>query len=171
MRGRPVRLLVASAAAVLLASVATPARAAEGVLPVAGPVARQFDPPDQPWLAGHRGVDLLVSAGTPVGAAMAGRIGFAGLVAGKPVVTVIHGSLRTTYEPVTATRTVGEPVGRGETIGILQEGHSCAGGSCLHWGLKEGDVYLDPMLLVTRPEVRLLSEEAAALARERAAGR
>ena len=159
------------AVAALLSVVGAAAVAAEAVLPVPGDVARRFDPPDEPWLAGHRGVDLLAPPGTPVRAAMAGTIGVAGLVAGKPVVTVLHGALRTTYEPVTATRAAGEAVRRGDVIGILQEGHSCPGGECLHWGLKEGDSYLDPMLLVERPDVRLLSDEAAALARARAAAR
>lgn len=134
---------------------AEPAGAA-GTRPVDGPVVRGFDPPAEPWQRGHRGVDLAASPGTPVRAAAGGRIGFAGEVAGKPVVTVIHGGLRTTYEPVRATLPAGHRVGAGALIGILEQGHLCGAGHCLHWGLRRGDTYLDPMLLLERPRVRLL---------------
>lgn len=156
---------------VLLWSVAVPAGAFDAVLPVSGEVVRDFDPPAQRWLAGHRGVDLRAAPGTRVRAAMAGRVGFVGVIGDKPVVTVLHGGLRTTYEPVVASVAEGERVAVGEVIGELAEGHTCPGGWCLHWGLKQGDTYLDPMLLIRRPEVRLLPDEAVALARARAAER
>ena len=57
-----------------------------------------FDRPPQNWLPGHRGVDLVGQAGDQVLAAGNGVITFAGLVAGKGVVVIKHGSLRTTYE-------------------------------------------------------------------------
>ncbi len=138
-----------------------------GVRPVDGPVIRGFDPPDQPWLAGHRGVDLRAAVGTAVHAAADGRIGFAGEVGGKPVVTVVHGGLRTTYEPVHASVSAGDRVTAGAVIGHLVDGHDCGGGdTCLHLGLLRGDSYLDPLLLFERPEIRLLSEtDAAAIAR------
>ena len=37
-----------------------------------------FDPPASPWLAGHRGVDLLGAVGQPVRASLAGTVVFAG---------------------------------------------------------------------------------------------
>jgi murein DD-endopeptidase MepM/ murein hydrolase activator NlpD len=135
--------------ATLLALVAPTARAADGVPPVDGPVARGFDPPDERWQAGHRGVDLRADVGAVVVAAVGGTISFAGRVAGKPVVVVDHGDgLRTTYEPVLARVAVGTRVGAGSTIGVLAAGHDCPGGSCLHWGLKRGDTYLDPLSLL-----------------------
>jgi murein DD-endopeptidase MepM/ murein hydrolase activator NlpD len=150
--------------AVLWAGGAAPAAraAARAVLPLAGPVARGFDPPGQPWLPGHRGVDLLGAAGTEVVAAMAGRVVFAGTVAGREVVVVSHGELRTTYLPVRPLVGVGTAVVAGEVIGRLQAGHACPGGSCLHWGLKRGDTYLDPLSLLDATEVRLLPAGAAA---------
>lgn len=145
--------------AVAAAPVAT--AAGRAVLPLAGPVVRGFDPPDQPWLSGHRGVDLLGAVGTEVVAAMAGRIVFAGTVAGRGVVVVSHGALRTTYLPVRPLGSVGTAVQAGEVIGRLVAGHSCAGGSCLHWGLKRGAEYLDPLSLLDDPEVRLLPADAS----------
>jgi murein DD-endopeptidase MepM/ murein hydrolase activator NlpD len=139
------------------------AAAGTGVLPLAGPVVRSFDPPDQPWLPGHRGVDLLGTVGAEIVAAMAGRVVFAGMVAGRSVVVVSHGSLRTTYLPVRPLVRVGQQVGTGEVIGRLEAGHGCPGGTCLHWGLKRGDTYLDPLSLLDAGPVRLLPETAAAL--------
>lgn len=136
--------------------------AGSAVLPVAGPVVRGFDPPDQPWLPGHRGVDLLGAVGTEVGAAMAGRVVFAGTVAGQGVVVVSHGELRTTYLPVRPLVPVGTQVSAGQPIGRLRAGHPCPGGTCLHWGLKRGDAYLDPLSLLDEAEVRLLPSDAAA---------
>src|SRR5690242_19929717 len=74
-------------------------------------VVRPFDPPPQPWLPGHRGVDLAAGAGAPVYAAGAGTVRFAGQVAGRGVVSVDHaGGLRTTYEPVTPAVAEGQAV-------------------------------------------------------------
>ena len=64
-------------------------------------VVRRFDPPAQRWLSGHRGVDLDAQEGSTIFAAGAGTVAFAGKVAEKNVVSIDHGSLRTTYEPVT----------------------------------------------------------------------
>lgn len=120
--------------------------------PLAGtaPVLRPFQPPPTPYAAGHRGVDLGGGAGAAVLAAGAGVIGYAGSLAGRGVVTVVHGALRTTYEPVAAVVHVGQPVRSGETIGRLQPptGHCGAGRACLHWGLLRGTVYLDPLALL-----------------------
>ncbi len=133
-----------------------PAAAASAVAPLPGPVVRSFDPPDQPWLAGHRGVDLLGTVGADVVAAMAGRVVFAGTLAGRGVVVVSHGALRTTYLPVNPSVAVGVQVGTGQVIGRLAGGHRCPGGTCLHWGLKRGEAYLDPLSLLDAGPVRLL---------------
>ena len=156
------RLWPAVLALTLLAWAAEAAPAAAvGVRPVDGAVARGFDPPARPWLPGHRGVDLLGTPGTPVRAAAAGRIGFTGEVAGKPVVTVVHGALRTTYEPVRAVVSATAMVSAGQVIGVLEPGHRCGDRVCLHWGLRRGEVYLDPLLLLERPRVRLLPAAVA----------
>jgi len=127
--------------------------------PVAPPqVVRRFDPPPQPWLAGHRGVDLAAAPGAEVHAAGGGTVSFAGSVAGRGVVSVVHaGGLRTTYEPVTATVHTGEAVTAGQSLGALEAGHpGCPVAACLHWGLRRGEQYLDPLALLGLGRVRLL---------------
>ena len=91
---------------------------------------------------------------------MAGRVTYAGVLAGRGVVVVSHGALRTTYLPVHPTVAVGQSVKKGEAIGTLESGHACPGGACLHWGLKRGDQYLDPMSLLNLAPLRLLPQAA-----------
>lgn len=160
-----IRLMVVLLAVCWLWAVGPPpaiAASRSAVLPLAGPVVRRFDPPDQPWLPGHRGVDLLGVDGAGVAAAMAGRVVFSGTVVGRGVVVVSHGELRTTYLPVRPLVPVGRNVAAGEVIGELQGGHACLGGTCLHWGLKRGEEYLDPLGLFDAGPVRLLPGDAAA---------
>jgi murein DD-endopeptidase MepM/ murein hydrolase activator NlpD len=121
-------------------------------------VTRGFDPPPRPWLAGHRGVDLAGAAGTPALSAAPGVVVFAGTVAGRPLVSVAHaGGLRTTYEPVSALVHPGQAVAAGAPIGILLAGHpGCPVAACLHWGVRRGAEYLDPLALLGLRRVRLL---------------
>jgi murein DD-endopeptidase MepM/ murein hydrolase activator NlpD len=121
-------------------------------------VVRPFDPPAQPWLAGHRGVDLAATPGATVRAAGAGQVRFAGRIAGRPVVSVDHADgLRTTYEPVEPGVRAGDRVSAGSPIGQLAGVHpGCTVAGCLHWGLRRGDVYLDPLSLLGLGQVRLL---------------
>src|SRR3954467_859577 len=113
--------------AVVLASLVVPSPASAAppsVLwgwPLAGEsvVTRPFDPPPTPYAAGHRGVDLAGAAGMPVSAAGAGTVVFAGVVAGRPGVSVEPaGGLRTTYEPVLASVAAGQVVARGSPLGV-----------------------------------------------------
>ena len=120
-------------------------------------VVDDFDPPDDPWGSGHRGVDLAGAVGQPVRSALAGTIAFAGRIAGKSVVSLSHGETRTTYEPVSSTLAVGTAVGAGEAIGRLELPFShCFPSACLHWGWRDDETYFDPLGLVTDGRVRLL---------------
>lgn len=140
------------------------------------PVLAPFAAPPGRYAAGHRGVDLAAAVGQPVRAVGAGVVAFAGQVAGRGVVSVDHpGGLRTTYEPVAATVRAGTRVGRGTVLGTVTAapGH-CLPGTCLHWGLRRGEAYLDPMGLVTGwAGVRLLPVRAVTAGRAgpRRAGR
>ncbi|HSI93068.1 MAG TPA: peptidoglycan DD-metalloendopeptidase family protein [Jiangellaceae bacterium] len=142
--------------------------ASEWIWPI-GPgqpaIVRGFDPPELPWEPGHRGVDLLGAEGVVVRAAGSGIVTYAGPVAGVGVVTVTHGELRTTYQPVAVAVTAGDRVGAGDPIGTLTaSGSHCAPSACLHWGLLRGDRYLDPLSLVGRAgRARLLPLGPAAV--------
>ncbi|EFC80566.1 M23 family metallopeptidase [Parafrankia sp. EUN1f] len=120
-------------------------------------VARAFQAPEHPFGPGHRGVDLSSPPGSPVAAARSGVVGFAGWVGDRWVVTVVHGSLRTTYEPVRPLVHEGDQVASGERIGLLEAGHSgCPTAACLHWGLLRGAEYLNPLAFFHRIRPRLL---------------
>ncbi|MGK5530263.1 murein hydrolase activator EnvC family protein [Streptomyces sp. URMC 129] len=169
-------VLTALLSVLLLAAPAVPVRPAEPAAPGAGApafgawpvpgaagaarplVARPWDPPPAPWAAGHRGVDLATEAGARVVAPAAGRVSFAGQVAGRGVVTIeLAGGegeavpLRTTLEPVSAGVAEGERVAAGDVVGTVPAGgpFHCAG-PCLHWGLLRGETYLDPLSLLPR---------------------
>lgn len=162
----PAQILILGA--LLGGALAPPADAADparGVLPVSGAsVVGAFDPPLVRWGAGHRGVDLAAPAGASVLAPRDGVVTFAGVLAGRAVLVLTHGATRSTFEPVTSTVPVGAVVTRGQVIGRLDAGHACAAPACLHWGLKRGDDYLNPLSLLLG-EVRLLSDaDAAAIA-------
>jgi murein DD-endopeptidase MepM/ murein hydrolase activator NlpD len=120
-------------------------------------VLRGFAPPAQRWLAGHRGVDLAAAAGQPVHSAGAGTVVHAGHVVDRGVVVVEHGDLRTSYEPIDAVVRRGDMVGQGTVLGTVGAISShCPTTSCLHWGLRRGQIYLNPMLLLRPGPVRLL---------------
>ncbi|GGX97775.1 hypothetical protein GCM10010358_59390 [Streptomyces minutiscleroticus] len=118
-------------------------------------VARGWEPPATAYGPGHRGVDLVSAPGAPVRAVAAGRVSFAGRVAGRGVVSVeLTGTgappLRTTYEPVRASVEKGDAVAAGDVLGVLQVpdlGAHC-GAPCLHWGLLRAETYLNPLSLL-----------------------
>ena len=121
------------------------------------PIVRPYDPPPTPYTKGHRGVDLSAPPGTPVRAITAGRVTFAGTVAGRGVITLslnTDPTLHTTYEPVHPTVTKGDEVTTGEVIGeVAPDGTHCTI-PCLHWGLKRGSAYENPLSLFPQPPRR-----------------
>ncbi|MCX4521583.1 peptidoglycan DD-metalloendopeptidase family protein [Streptomyces anulatus] len=123
--------------------------------PLAGrpSVLRGWEPPTGPYGPGHRGVDLAAGPGALVLAATDGQVSFAGRVAGRGVVAIeVAGSgsppLRTTYEPVRALIEEGASTRAGQPVGVLEEGPFHCSEGCLHWGLRRGDGYLDPLSLL-----------------------
>src|SRR4051794_9748596 len=111
-------------------------------------VGAHFDKPATAYGPGHRGVDLVGSAGDAVRAVAAGRVTFAGEVAGTPVMTIDHGRERSTYQPVAARVKVGDAVEPGQVIGALLPAPSHCAAACLHLGRLLGDDYLDPLALL-----------------------
>ena len=120
-------------------------------------VLRGFDPPPKPWLSGHRGVDLDFAAGTQVVSPAAGTVSFVGVVVDRPVITIDHGGgLRSSFEPVDSTLVAGSTVAAGQVIGTAIPGH-CPAAQCLHWGVREGEDYVNPLQFVLdlRPSILL----------------
>ncbi|MBC7292010.1 MAG: peptidoglycan DD-metalloendopeptidase family protein [Actinotalea sp.] len=131
------------------------------VLPLeAAVVVRGFEEPTVRWGPGHRGVDLAAPVGATVLSPAAGVVVFAGRVVDRDVVTVRHDDgLRSSLEPVTAVVDAGSVVAPGDVVGLLSTGGHCAG--CVHWGVRDGERYLDPLGLLPGPTVRLLPERDA----------
>lgn len=159
----PAHLAVVLACAVTCALGVAPddARVGPGWTSPLGPAipaaVHSFDPPAHPWSVGHRGVDLPGAPGQEVGSAGDGTVMFAGMLAGRGVVVVGHGALRTTYEPVSAQVIRGQRVTAGQIIGTLALlGTHCAPQACLHWGVLRGETYLDPLALLRRGPSRLV---------------
>ncbi|MFU0468780.1 M23 family metallopeptidase [Gardnerella vaginalis] len=110
-------------------------------------ILRPFDPPEKPWMAGHRGVDLEAKEGTKLFATANGIISFAGVVAHKNVVSIKHGSITSTFEPAKTFLSVGESVKRGQLIGSVSRGSDHCDNSCVQWGLKKDKRhYEDPAI-------------------------
>lgn len=110
-------------------------------------ILRPFDPPEKPWMAGHRGVDLEAKEGTKLFAPANGIISFAGVVAHKNVVSIKHGSITSTFEPAKTFLSVGESVKRGQLIGSVSRGSDHCDNSCVQWGLKKDKRhYEDPAI-------------------------
>ena len=133
--------------------------------PLAGTpqLVRPFDPPSKPWLSGHRGVDLAAPQGAAVLAPTAGVVTFSGVVANRPVLTIAASNdLRLSFEPVASGLKMGDSVVHGQVLGTLKGPTHCdrgapAASSCLHWGVRRGEEYVDPLQFVLdlRPSVLL----------------
>ena len=135
------------------------------VAPVPDPVVRaRFDAPQARWSAGHRGVDLDAPADSPVRSPGAGVVIYAATVVDRGVVTVRHpDGLRSSLEPVAAHVDVGTVVAAGDALGLVQEAPATTHCEprCLHWGVRDGQTYLDPLSLLTTEPVVLLPLGAA----------
>lgn len=109
---------------------------------------RTFEAPATRFSAGHRGIDLTASPGTPVLAVDTGTVTFAGTVVDRPLI-----SLRTStgelasMEPVRASEGIvaGSDVARGSVIGSVADGGHCAA-RCIHLGVRVHGDYVNPML-------------------------
>ncbi|WP_028275235.1 M23 family metallopeptidase [Arthrobacter sp. I3] len=122
-------------------------------------VLRAFDPPAKPWLSGHRGVDLEAPFdGAPLKSPAAGTVSFVGTVVDRPVITIDHGNgLRSSFEPVASSLRAGSAVAEGDVLGQVQTGHCGPAPPCLHWGVRRGEDYVNPLAFVMdlRPSVLL----------------
>ena len=153
-------------------------------MPVAGAVVRGFDARAGPYGPGHRGIDIAASVGTSVRAPAAGRVVFAGPVAGTNWVSLLvaPGMVVTLGSLLDATVTTGgvrlrapvgrvgpghplppvgraaPPVGQGGPgrAGPTRGSPGSGGEATLHLSVRVNGVYVDPLpYLVDRPRPRL----------------
>jgi hypothetical protein len=94
-------------------------------MPVAGAVVRGFDIRAGPYGPGHRGIDIAASVGEMVRAPTAGRVMFAGPVAGTTWVSLLVApGVLVTLGPVLDPPVTAERVGRRAPVGRLGPGHA-----------------------------------------------
>ena len=111
----------------------------------------QYRQPNSDYSAGHRGVDYLVRPGQAVLAPAAGEIWFAGKVAQRPVISLLHpNGYLTEFEPACTDLAKGETVFAGQQIGSICSADSsysphCANATCLHFSLRIAGAYLSPL--------------------------
>lgn len=122
-------------------------RAGTWLWPVLGPVIGAFEPPETPFGAGHRGIDIAAPIGTLVAAPDAGVVAFAGKVGGELFVTLDHGAgVTSTYSWISAALVrKGDVVARGATIARTGRGHPGSAVPHLHFGVRRDGTYLDPL--------------------------
>ena len=136
--------------------------------PVVGQVINDYDPPTDPYGAGHRGIDIAVAAGSTVSAAAPGTVAFAGRIGSSLYVSIDHAyGIRTTYSflgSVLVRR--GDLVAVGDVIATSGAGHLSQAQAHIHFGAKIGDAYIDPLSLLERPDmtgwIRLVPGDMAA---------
>jgi murein DD-endopeptidase MepM/ murein hydrolase activator NlpD len=157
-----VRFVVRSVLPILIAfTVAQPGPARTSVgsgtwqWPVVGPVIGAFEPPETPFGAGHRGIDIATPAGTTVIAPEAGFVAFAGKVGGELFVTLDHGAgLTSTYSWLSGVLVgEGDAVARGAAIAFSGRGHPGSAVPHLHFGVRRDGTYLDPLAFLAPPSV------------------
>lgn len=117
---------------------------------------RRFKAPVQVWAPGHRGVDIAAVESTPLLAPADGVVSFAGIVAGKSVVSIRHKSLTLTLEPAQTLLPIGTPVVKGLPIGTVTGISDHCTGICVHWGVRKSrKEYRDPEKLVSKRKIVL----------------
>jgi len=115
------------------------------VPPVDAPIIAEFQAPITRYGAGKRGLDYGSEVGQPVIASASGTVMFAGQVAGRLAVSLLHSDgITTTYTDMASVtvRRSAVVIG-GSVIG--------ASGTSFHFGAKRGDRYIDPASLFGTP--------------------
>jgi hypothetical protein len=136
--------------------------------PVVGPIIRGFDPPDDPYGAGHRGIDIAADLSTVIVAPDAGVVTFAGKVGGRLFLTIDHGGgVSSTCSWLNAVMVHrGDHVVRGQPVALTGWGHPDEPVPHLHFGVRLNGTYVDPLAYLGSPPVadliRLAPLESAA---------
>src|ERR1044072_519943 len=138
-------VLLALAAVV---SASSPARAAvPWQWPVSGAIVRGFDPPDDPYGSGHRGIDIAAPAGPGVVAHHDGQVTFAGKVGGRLFLTIDHGGgISSTCSWLTSVLVhKNDQAARGQAVAPTGWGHPDLPVPHLHFGVRKDGTYVDPL--------------------------
>lgn len=121
-------------------------------MPVTGALVRGFDARAGPYGPGHRGIDIAAPVGATVRSPAAGKVVFAGPVAGTSWVSLLVApGVRVTLGPVLDPVRAGRVSSRAP-LGKVGPGHEAA----LHLSVRVDGVYVDPLAYLTdRPRPRL----------------
>jgi murein DD-endopeptidase MepM/ murein hydrolase activator NlpD len=148
-------------------TVAGPSRVPALWMPVTGPVVRGFDARAGPYGPGHRGIDIAAPIGAAVRAPAAGKVVFAGPVAGTTWISLLVApGVQVGAGHVSSRAPLGR-VGPGHDPGSTErtrpgplsdpDGQAGPGwGATLHLSVRVDGVYVDPLAyLIDRPRARL----------------
>ena len=127
--------------------------------PVDGAVVRPFEEPGagvRPRTPGSTWRPCRVHRSA--GPRATGAVSFAGQVGGTLHVTISHaGNLRTSYSFLSSVAVrVGQSVARGDVVGATGGSGPDHDGHVLHFGLRVGDRYVDPMALFSPTDLTAL---------------
>jgi murein DD-endopeptidase MepM/ murein hydrolase activator NlpD len=153
---RSLRLILPLTIALVAAPSGSASASGTWLWPATGAVLRGFDPPENPYGSGHRGIDIADPFGTPVIAPASGTVAFAGKVGGHLFVTLDHGGgLESTYSWLSEAMVhKGDVVTPGEVIALSGEGHPGSTlPSHLHFGVKLDGSYVDPLAYLSAGSV------------------
>jgi murein DD-endopeptidase MepM/ murein hydrolase activator NlpD len=151
--------VVASAAGALAmgAPLAAPAAAVADpwTWPVDGPIVRAYDPPDDPFGAGHRGIDIAAATSTAVLAPADGTVTFAGPVGGRLFVSIDHGGGVVSTSSYLSSLDVrrNDRVTWGQPLGLSGSGHAGATVPHVHFSVRVDGVYDDPLAYLAAPDL------------------
>jgi hypothetical protein len=170
----PIRAVLAALAALLLTVSLSlllsspPAGAVPGwSWPVEGEVMTGYRNGDDPYAGGqHRGIDIAADAGTPVAAAAAGTVRFAGVAGSSGLTVSVRTSdeaLDTSYLHLSAVAVrKGEKVDAGQRLGAVgTSGRRSAEAPHLHFGVRDAGsrhAYHDPLSYLPPPAPRAAPE-------------
>jgi murein DD-endopeptidase MepM/ murein hydrolase activator NlpD len=120
---------------------------ADHAVPLFGEMIRPYDAPDDPFAAGHRGIDVAAPFGSPVRASAPGTVSFAGVVNANRTVTIDHGDgLRTSYSFLAEIKVArSQHVETGQIVGTVGDGHAANQPSHVHLSARRDGTYFDPL--------------------------
>lgn len=119
------------------------------VVPVAGPVVRQFEAPACERCAGHRGITIGSTGGAPVVAVAEGTIRFVGTVGGRVyVVQQVGPEVLVTYGDVDARVEQGVHVKKGQTL--------ARAGESTYLSVRQNGVHREPLRALGFGRARLV---------------